>query len=120
MCTACDASLVGVAPRCPVCLRPACIQCGAPATVDEEHRCDACDEEHLEAACAYCDHPLWAPESVTRGYCDACRIEHGLPPTPARDDNPVADHPRCSVCGLGINPVFGVSAHYDCARSTLA
>ena len=65
-----------------------------------------------------CDHPLWAPESVARGYCDACRVGHGQPQTPPRDDSPVVDQPRCSACGLAIHPVFGIAVHYDCDRST--
>lgn len=30
------------------------------------------------------------------------------------------DEVVCVVCGLGINPVFGIDAHYDCRRRSNA
>ncbi|MDV3130013.1 AAA family ATPase [Mycobacterium sp. 21AC1] len=42
------------------------------------------------------------------------RVNGEVRPTLATGDN--QDEIACRVCGRGINPVFGIDTHYDCAR----
>lgn len=42
-------------------------------TIDNEIR----DEADASPRCCRCGHPLWAPQSITRGHCEACE-----PPSP--------------------------------------
>jgi hypothetical protein len=62
----CDAPLAGVALRCSMCLRPPCVECGAPATEDGERYCTPCFDEALMNTCA-CGSPAWEPGA---GVCE--------------------------------------------------
>jgi hypothetical protein len=44
--------------------------------------CDRPSAIEIYSACSGCGHPLWAPVSQARGYCEQCRIHRGEPMAP--------------------------------------
>lgn len=86
--------------------------------------CPGCPRMHEVHPCfPGCDQSLRAPQPVARAHRE--RPHHHREPLrdidaaaaaikAAMQRGPQAHEIICTDCGQGINPIFGITAHYDC------
>lgn len=65
-------------------------------------------------SCTYPGASIWRPVAATPRHKEAAQTISRDCAHPTLD--PRADYSVCRFCGRGINPVFQITAHYDCAR----